>query len=373
MQHTTREDIFNIPLDTLFTKEMVSLANEANHNLGVVSNISSDIFDDSYIIDVLKNIEALTSAQIEGTTATLKDLYLDEALSFERKKQLKLFSAVNYKFALDQVGAMVESRSNISESLIKEFHHLIADDDPSTSGPVGSYRKKNVKIRNKKLGDFYPPEFVHIPSYMSVFISPQSGVEEVPLFDIAIRHVQFEAIHPFEDGNGRTGRLLILAQLLQHGLLSQPVLFLSHYFEKERDKYLHFLRTVTDEQSYEDWLRFFFEAVITQSQIIKELIDLLQQVREEARSRVVQSTTSTTVPLFALEYVLEHLYVTISDIEQFLKDSSVKTKAPYQTAYNAVQRLVELGILKKDHKRGKTNVFVMPALKKAIFSIQPTK
>lgn len=366
MNHVSAYAIFDQPFE--IDKKLFAAAEETAHALGKVSGISSDIFDDSYIIEALKNIEALTSAQIEGTTGDLKDLYLDEALSFEKKKELKMFSAINYKQALNQLEKMVRDHKTINHSFLKQMHQVLVKHDPATKGSAGAYRINNVRIAHSKLGDFYPPAHTHVQQYMDRFFAEINEKDKSSLFDIALHHYQFEAIHPFEDGNGRTGRLLVMTELLQHGFITSPALHLSQYFEAHRDEYIERLRAASEQRDSNGWVFFFLEGVRRQAVAVAEIVQQLQDIRKNARSTLAQHVTGTSIPLYVLDYALEHLYLSVPEVRDYIKASDLEVKDPYQVARASIKRMVEIEILEKDHMRGRTEYFVLPALRTILFA-----
>jgi len=145
MKFVQEEDIFGIPTDNLTTIEVLAAWESASHSLGKVNQLSTSIFDLSFIIDTLKNIEALNSAKIEGTTGNLEDLYLEDTLSFERKKELKLFSALSYKFTINELERIIAEYKKIDTAVIRHIHKLLTENDPSTHGEAGSFRQSQVK------------------------------------------------------------------------------------------------------------------------------------------------------------------------------------------------------------------------------------
>jgi len=264
------EQIFEISIKPFQENmEVFKKLETASRYVGEVNNIVSNVLEFDFIISALKNIEALNSARIEGTTGNLKDLYLEESLAFEEKKQLKLFSAVNYKVTMSELETIVKKYKTINLDLICYLHKLLTENDPSTDGVPGSFRDVIVKIKNSKLGDFYPADPKKIPDFTSKFVEKIVSRSTFPsLLQAGITHYQFEAIHPFQDGNGRTGRLLIVAQLLIDKSLVSAVLNLSQYFDSHREEYLSALRSVSDKRDFTEWILFFLDAIISNAIVL---------------------------------------------------------------------------------------------------------
>ena len=366
MYQITREDIFSIPQGSLYNPQMMSKAEEAASFLGELRSIASGIADYSYIVTALKNIESLGSAKIEGTTGNLDDLYQEENLAVERKKKLKLFSAVGYKLGLDQLQEILHQGNEINLVLLRHLHKIITQNDPATYGVPGKLREGNVIIRNLKLGDIAPPESIFVPELIETYFQQKNCQEQKSLVQIAVGHYQFESIHPFSDGNGRVGRLLISTYLLNEGWLNEPILNLSNYFEKNRDQYLENLREITEKKDYVNWVRFFLDGIIAQARQTLETIQELKQLREKSLILIKQSIKGTAIPIETLDFSLNKLYFTIQDFNVHLAGNSYGLKDPAQTAGDNIRRLERLKILEKSHKKGRADVYCNPDLKKLL-------
>ncbi len=367
MQLTKKQDIFDIPTTSLSSVEVLESWERASHYLGQVNQLSASIFDLSFIIDTLKNIEALNSAKIEGTTGNLEDLYMEDFLSADRKKELKLFSALNYRLTINELEKIISDYGIIDTNLIRHLHKLLTDNDPATHGTPGSFRSTQVKIRNSKLGDFFPPEPFDIDYLIDQLSKKLSGLPELSLPWIAIRHFQFEAIHPFEDGNGRTGRMLILAYMLMNKKhLSEPILNISQFLERNRYEYIFHLRNVTDNRDYKRWVLFFLKGIEEQSKDVIRMINKLREIKRKNEEVVNSSFRNSSTPLLLLDFSLQKFFFTITEFEAYLKKKKVPLKAIYQTARNNILRFEEIGLLKKNHKRGLADTYVHVGLRKVL-------
>jgi len=207
---------------------------------------------------------------------------------------------------------------------------------------------------------------MHIPILLDNLFKPLPNIPEKSLLTIAIRHFQFESIHPFEDGNGRTGRLLILAYLLQYEYLTAPILNISQFFEKNRDEYVYSLRSVTDAKSYQQWLLFFLRGVEEQSKEVVRLINELRSIKKTDEDKVSSEFRNTAVPLFLLDFALQKFFFTITNFEEYLKRKRVPLKAAYQTARNNILRFEKMGLLAKNHKRDQADTYVHVGLKNVL-------
>lgn len=364
-KNITEKEIFDVPLESIYNGlESMRLLEESSRVLGEVNNFATGAVEYDFIIETLKNIEALTSSRIEGTTGNLKDLYAEEALSFKRKSQLKLFSAINYKVAIGDIENILKKYTEINMLLMRHVHKILTENDPATKGVPGSFRKKDVMITNSILGDFYPASYLKVEDFMERYVKESATRKKLPvLLNAAISHYQFESIHPFEDGNGRTGRMLIVMDLLLGQALKVPMLNLSQYFESHRDEYIKSLRSVTIENSYYKWISFFLEAVKSQSIHNIKLIDGLRKIEEEDK-KIVNAQIHSPVAALILHHALNGLYITVIDTEQYLKKQNVVSADLTQVARTNISRLVEEGILApEDFKFGRSNVYAHKKLR----------
>ena len=150
-------------------------------------------------------------------------------------------------------------------------------------------------------------------------------------------HYQFETIHPFEDGNGRIGRLLIPLYLMAHNVIDRPVLYLSPYFERRRDDYVDYLKRISTHGDWETWLLFFVDAVEQQAQDSLQRVLTVERLRQTYRDRAISSaTTKATVP--AVDVLMEKVVFSVEDVRAYAGCS-------YNTAKAAIANIVELGIL----------------------------
>ena len=361
------KEVFDINLEkALSNVKVLKLLEDASRYVGEINNIVSNVLEFDFIISALKNIEALNSARIEGTTGNLKDLYMEDALDFEKKKKLKLFSAINYKVAMGEVEDIIKGYTKIDLVLTRHLHKVLTENDPATKGTPGKFRTNEVVIQNSKLGDFYPAHPTKVDEFMATLIKQVVEKKDYPsLLQAAITHYQFEAIHPFEDGNGRTGRLLIVAHLLINKTLESGVLNLSQYFDSHREEYISSLRSVSDNQDYEAWFVFFLNAVIEQSKHNISLIKGLRSLREKNGILINENAHSPAV-LQILSHSLNELYITTSSTIDFLSKKGMKGDLE-QIARNNIKKLMSLGILEKDEKKsGRLEMYVHVELKKKL-------
>ncbi len=349
MQPATREIIFDIDHQTALGVDTLQRLEVASRYLGEFNQITSrsNLFEFDFIIEALKNIEALNSARIEGTTGNLRDLYLKEALDYEAKKRLKLFSAINYRVTINELEKIISDYKKLDVKLIRHLHKILTENDPATTGTPGKFREKEVKIHNTQLGDFYPATHVKIPELMDEFVAAGGSGSLPKLVEVALIHYQFEAIHPFEDGNGRAGRLLITAKLILDEVINEPVLNLSQYFESHRSDYVEMLRSVSDQKSYKDWVDFFLTGIAEQSKHNLEIIERMRGIKNGNEAQLRETFKGGSTASHVLRYALNNLFITIPQVKEYLDRLRLPLEDTYQTARVNVVRLVEMGILEK--------------------------
>lgn len=363
----TKKAIFDIDKNSALAPQSLQMLEEASICLGKLNQFSTDLFEFDFILEAMRNIEALNSAKIEGTTGNLGDLYMQDSLDYEIKKKLKLFSAINYKNSINELEQIYTSYNKIDKSLIRNLHKILTENDPSTSGTSGKFREKEVKIQNSKLGDFYPANPVNVDEFIDQMIQDLNSCELPKLIGVAIMHYQFEAIHPFEDGNGRSGRLLITAKLLLDNIISQPILNLSQYLEGHRDEYITALRSVSVESSFEKWITFFLEAIIQQCQHNLKIIDEMRMMKNRDESLIRETIKSSPVASHVLKFALNKLFVTVPEVSKHLKELKVPLADYEQTARINVNRLTKMRILTPtETKRGRAQIFVHKELFKML-------
>lgn len=212
--------------------------------------------------------EAVQSSAIEGTVASMQDVFqfeADEASVKSEELRRDAQEILNYRRALEAAIEEIAQRA-IGENLLKKTHLILMSSVRGENKRRGEFRKSQIWVgkRNAPIeeAEYIPPppdQLTELLGNWEQYINSQS--EPDPLVQIAVAHYQFEAIHPFLDGNGRIGRLLIPLFLVDRGLLPAPVIYVSDYFEKNRSEYLQALRDVDSGKKWNEWLRFFLTAI----------------------------------------------------------------------------------------------------------------
>ena len=330
------------PID--WTPELRSKFDQALLALGRLDSVSILLPDTSLFLYMYVRKEAVLSSMIEGTQSSLSDLLLFE-LDQEPGVPLDDVREVsNYVAALDHGLRLLEEGLPLSLRLFREIHGVLLTKGRGSNQTPGEFRRSQNWIGGTRPGNaaFVPPpaeEVLECMSKLELFLHDQPEPTPV-LLKAALAHVQFETIHPFLDGNGRLGRLLIALLLCEQKVLREPMLYLSLYFKTHRQYYYELLNNVRMTGDWEEWLDFFAEAVIvTATQAVEtaqQLLDLSNQDRDKI-SGLGRAAASTLQVHRAL---MEHPIATSGSLVE-------KTGITPATVNKALGHLEQLGIVKE--------------------------
>jgi Fic family protein len=330
------------PID--WTPELRSKFDQALLALGRLDSVSTLLPDTALFLYMYVRKEAVLSSMIEGTQSSLSDLLLFE-LDQEPGVPLDDVREVsNYVAALDHGLRLMEEGLPLSLRLIREIHGVLLTKGRGSNQTPGEFRRSQNWIGGTRPGNaaFVPPpaeEMLECMSKLELFLHDQPEPTPV-LLKAALAHVQFETIHPFLDGNGRLGRLLITLLLCEQKMLREPMLYLSLYFKTHRQYYYELLGNVRLTGDWEAWLDFFAEAVIvTATQAVEtaqQLLDLSNHDRDKIRG-IGRAAASTLQVHRAL---MEHPIATSGSLVE-------KTGITPATVNKALGHLEQLGIVKE--------------------------
>ncbi len=336
-----------------FDPTIVTLLEEAAAALGELNAYSHMLPDISYFVQMHIAKEATSSSRIEGTKTNIEEIFhSDEGLSQERKNDrqevLNYIASVNWSIAeLDRVP--------LSMRLLKGAHKILLSGVRGEHKLPGELRKSQNWIGGATLQDAYfiPPcssELGDLLSDLEKFWH-NDELHTPQLIKAAISHYQFETIHPFLDGNGRLGRLLIILQLLDRGLLVKPTLYLSAYFDKYRDDYYDALTYVRTKNNMDYWLKFFLRGIVLSAQHSRNTLLKIVELRADYNQRIAGLSTSRqkhatklllacfTKPNFSVNEIAELLGVS------------------YPTANALVEDFLKLGLFKEAKQAERNRLF----------------
>jgi Fic family protein len=340
------------PID--WTPELRSKFDQALLALGRLDSVSTLLPDTSLFLYMYVRKEAVLSSMIEGTQSSLSDLLLFELDQEPRVPQDDVREVSNYVAALDHGLHLLEEGLPLSLRLFREIHGVLLTKGRGSNQTPGEFRRSQNWIGGTRPGNaaFVPPpaeEVLECMSKLELFLHDQDEPTPV-LLKAALAHAQFETIHPFLDGNGRLGRLLIGLLLCEQKVLREPMLYLSLFFKTHRQYYYELLNNVRLTGDWEAWLDFFAEAVIvTATQAVEtaqQLIDLSKQDRDKI-SGLGRAAASTLEVHRAL---MEHPIATSGSLVE-------KTGITPATVNKALGHLEQLGIVKELTARKRNRLF----------------
>lgn len=326
-----------------YDNEMIFLLNEANKYLGKLDGIAINLPDRDIFISKYVEKEAVVSSQIEGTQASLSDVLQLNKIDGEKRKETE--EIVNYIHALNY-GIELLEKLPISIRYLKELHKVLLRGVRGEMKNPGDVRHSQNWIGPSGCtlsnATFIPPSVDKMKEALDnleIYMNEKVNVE--PLIQIALIHYQFETIHPFLDGNGRLGRLLIPLWLKSNDYLKYPLLYLSLYFKQNRTEYYGLLMDVRFKGKYEEWIKFFLKGVIETARnsisTIEKIINLINQNNQ----KITDSEYKNKTILFdTMKYIYKHPYFDSTDLKIALDVSK-------PTISKIVNELLDLKIISK--------------------------
>lgn len=310
---------------------------DASGQLGLLEGIVRNLPNPALLLRPLTDREAIRSSAIEGTYATAKELLLysmgaNTTSSPSRIDDWK--EVINYRYALEQGMA---TDYPISYRLISMLHQTLMSGVRGKNHTPGDFRKIPVGIG---AGRFIPPppnEVVNLMSDLEKYINKVEADDFHPLVKCAMVHYQFEAIHPFSDGNGRIGRLLLALMIQQASSLSKPWLYMSEFFAKHRDEYCHRMFAISSSGDWEGWIEFFLNGLIQQTRATITRCDKLRDLRE-SYSRKIASIKGSARLYRVIDFLFENSFATVPQLAKLLDVS-------YPTAKADAEKLMSAGLL----------------------------
>jgi Fic family protein len=325
--------------------DMQVLLSQADRALGRLDGSIQTLPHTDLFVMMYVRKEAVLSSQIEGTQSSLQDVLAAEAQILSADHPQDVGEVVNYVAAMNHGLARLADLP-VSVRLIREIHAQLLKGVRGSHLTPGELRTSQNWIGpasctlNEAI--FVPPPPHEVGLALSDLEKFLHGDSHLPLLvKIGLAHAQFETIHPFLDGNGRVGRLLITFLLCEREVLLKPVLYLSYYFKKHRAEYYERLQAVRDEGAWEPWLKFFLRAVIEVSKQATETARRILSLRETHRQLVTDNLARTTANGHRiLEHLYKHPIISISDAQGLIGTS-------YTSANALIERLNEMGIIEE--------------------------
>lgn len=335
--------------------DLQNLLSKADMSLARLDGIGHILPNVNLLIAMYVRKEALLSSQIEGTQASLEDLF--EFESGKKPKNINdVAEVVNYikalNYGIDRLGSFP-----MSLRLMKEIHSVLMKDVRGGEKMPGEFKKSQNWIgpAGATLNDasFVPPPPHEAEKAMGELEKYMHKKENLPLLvDCALIHYQFETIHPFLDGNGRLGRLLITYYLFWKGALTKPLLYLSYFFKKRRQEYYDRLSLVRENGDYEQWVSFFLKGVIEISDSAIDTSKRILELQTSHRNLLWKKKISSPLAVGILEKLFYVPYVSVNDVAREFSIS-------FQAASTLVAQFEKAGILKEitGRKRDKRYIY----------------
>lgn len=331
--------------------DLIRLLIDANCELARLNTAAAMIPSTDLFVSMYVRKEALMTSQIEGTQCTLDDILDPDA---DSNVNLDVSDVVNYinaaQFALQRLKSLP-----LCNRLLRETHAQLMTGVRGQEKNPGEFRRSQNWIgpagSTLKNARYIPPNVEDMTSAMSELEKYINESQEYdPLVQAALIHYQFETIHPFLDGNGRIGRLLILLYLIQQNLLGQPVLYVSYFLKKNQIEYYDRISEVRRTGNYEQWIRFFLEALHSAATDALESIQQLSELHERNITLLPKSRRSIDHLRRLFDYLEQHPIIDI-------KRTASALNVSYNTIASAVLKLTSLGILHETTNAARNRVF----------------
>lgn len=330
-----------LPPALRWTRELVATLSEADRLVGRLAGEGGRLPNPHLLIRPFLSREAVLSSKIEGTQATLGELLASEAGMSVNRSPAELREVANYVVALEY-GIERLKKLPLSLRLVRECHAKLMTDVRGGYATPGEFRRSQNWIgrpgSTPLTASFVPPPPAEMVDCLGEWETFLHELGLPPLIQAGLIHCQFEAIHPFLDGNGRIGRLLNTLFLIERGILPAPLLCLSAFFEATRADYYAGLRRVTETGAWEGWLTYFCNGIAQQAEDALSRAERINRLREQWQAKLAGTATKAAVQL--LNVLMSNPFVTAN---QAMKKLAVS----YPTAQRAIDRLLAKGILVK--------------------------
>ena len=339
----------NPPVD--LDNETIELLVKANKQLGILEGIAARIPNVNLFISMYVRKEALMSSQIEGTQATLEDV-LDPLITENANRNVA--DVINYIKATEFAIAKLNDLP-LCNRLIREAHAVLMSGVRGQEKNPGEFRSSQNWIGGQgstlKNARFIPPSPEDMTLAMSDLEKYINGDDNLDiLIRAALIHYQFETIHPFLDGNGRIGRLLITLYLMEKGVLTTPALYISYFLKKNRIEYYDRMSEVRRNGNYEQWIKFFLQAIYESAKDATNTIDKLTVLHDANFTLISEMGRASKTALRLFAYLEENPIIEI-------KKTAAALDTTFKTISFSVQRLVEMGILKQNSGEQRNRTF----------------
>jgi len=328
----------------LKTPRILESLNEASRSLAELKGFANSIPNQYILINAITINEAKDSSEIENIVTTHDSIY--KVLTESGFKDESAKEVVDYRSAIWRGYEIIKEKEFISTNILVELQGMIEHNK------AGIRKNPGTKLINSKTGEviYTPPqdekEIRDLLKNLEDYINENDDVD--PLIKMALIHYQFESIHPFYDGNGRTGRILNVLYLVLNNLLDSPILYLSNYINKNKDEYYRLFTEFRENSNYEDWIIYILKGIEETSKNTIELIKLIQEEMEAYKEDFI-----TKLPKIYSEELLDSLFYEVYTRINYIEERCHVTR---QTAATYLNSLVEAGLLEFE-KIGRESIY----------------
>jgi len=334
-----------LPLENLDYRQLFALVGEANAELARYDGLLQGIPNPAVMLSPLTTREAVLSSKIEGTQATVDEVLEQEAgLRKEGEKYKDIQEISNYRSALFQASEHLKSYP-IRLSFILDLHRILLSSGRGQGKTPGEFRKDQNWIGRAgcsiEEASFVPPSSLQLHDHLQTWQDYLDFDDSDFLLQVAVAHAQFELIHPFKDGNGRIGRLLIPLFLYQKKALSQPMFYLSEYLEANREEYYQRLSNISQEGDWNGWIAFFLKAITVQAKQNSERVKAIMALYDAMKLQIHEITHSQ-YSVYLLDALFSRpIFKTTDLVTRFNKEYGIHEK----TTPGLLRQLKDAGVL----------------------------
>src|SRR5690554_2698301 len=334
-----------LPLTDLDYRLLLPLVGQANAALARYDGLLQGIPNPAVMLSPLTTQEAVLSSKIEGTQATVDEVLEQEAgLIKEGEKYKDIQEISNYRQALYSAREYLQDYP-IRLSFVRELHRILMDSVRGQDKTPGEFRKDQNWIGRygctMEQATFVPPNPLQLPDYLQAWEQYLDSDDVDFLLQTAVMHAQFELLHPFKDGNGRIGRILIPLFLYQKKALSQPMFYLSEYLEANRDEYYQRLNNISKEGDWNGWIAFFLKAITVQAKQNSGRVKTIMALYDDMKLRIHEITRSQYSVYLLDALFSKPIFKTTDLITRFSQEYGIHEK----TTPGLLRQLKEAGVL----------------------------
>lgn len=330
-----------LPLKSLDYQRLFALVGDANAELARYDGLLQGIVNPSVMLSPLTNQEAVLSSKIEGTQATVDEVLEQEAgIIKEGEKADDIQEIINYRQAIYRAHDYLRE-SPVTLSLVRELHKILLSSTRGQDKMPGEFRKDQNWIGSYgcaiEEASFVPPGPLQLHDHLEAWQDYMTTRDIDSILQTAVVHAQFELIHPFKEGNGRIGRILIPLFLYQKKRLSEPMFYLSSYLEAHREEYYVRLQNISQEDDWNGWIAFFLKAITEQSKDNNQKVKAIMALYEKMKTKI-QGITHSQYTIDLLDAIFERPVFRTTDLVS-------RSRINKKTAMSLLKQLREADIL----------------------------